>query len=179
MNRKLALAALPLLLSTALTSPVAFYANTNAKSKLFVCATEQETELDQAGYEALTWIEVKGVGEVGEIGTQQNVLTYDTWADEVIDKAKGMKNAGDPVVECSRKATDPGQIAMRAASLTNFKYAFKIVRNDKATTGGTGTTIYNRGIVTGPTRPQGRNEDFDLEVFTLGFVQLEIVVDPT
>lgn len=33
--------------------------------------------------------------------------------------------------------------------------------------------------MSGPTRPNGQNEDFDLEVFTLGLVQEEIVVNPT
>lgn len=176
MNSKLA--ALPLMLSAALATRVAPFANTNAGAKLYVCATAQPTAINQAAYEALTWVEVGGTGEVGEIGTSQNILTYDTWGDEVDDKAKGRKNAGDPTVECARLPDDAGQIILRTAALSNSKYAFKIVRND-APVFGDGTTIYNRGLVTGPTRPQGRSEDFDLEVFTLGFVQLEIVVDPS
>jgi hypothetical protein len=48
-----------------------------------------------------------------------------------------------------------------------------------AFTGGQGTKIYNRGIVTGPVRPNGANEDLDLERFTLGFIQEEIVVNRT
>lgn len=164
----------------ALTGPrLAPFVGTNAKSKLFICSTPQNDPLDQTAYEALAYIEVKGVGEMGEIGTQQNILTYDTWADEVVQKGKGMKNAGDPNVETARAPTDPGQIAIRAAAKQPHNYAIKIVRNDPATLGGTGTTIYNRGLVVGPARPQGRNEDFDLEVFTLGFVQEEIVVEPT
>lgn len=179
MNRKLTLTALPLLLSTALVAAVTPFANTNAASQLWVCATEQESVLNGAAYAALAWVQVGGVGEVGQIGTQQNVLTYDTWADSVIQKAKGMKNAGDPVVEVARKSTDAGQVILRNAAKTNFNYAFKIIRNDKLTSGGTGTIIYNRGLVTGPVRPQGRNEDFDLEQFTLGFQQEEIIVEPT
>lgn len=154
-------------------------ANTNAKSKLYICATEQPTVLNQAAYEGLTWVLVGGTGSVGEIGTRTNVVSYDTWADDVIDKGKGNSNAGDPEVELARDSADAGQDALRAAALTNFTYAFKIERADKLTSGGTNTIIYNRGIVTGPARPQGRSEDFDLEVFTLGFKQREIVVDPS
>ncbi len=153
--------------------------NTNAGSKLYVCATAQPTVLNQAAYTALTWVLVGGVGSVSEIGVNTNVLTYDTWDDDVIDKGKGMSNAGDPEVEVTRRPTDAGQILLRAQALVNIDYAFKIVRNDPATVGGTGTIIYNRGIVTGPRRPQGRNEDFDLEIFKLGFKQREIVVNPT
>ena len=32
-----------------------------------------------------------------------------------------------------------------------------------------------RGLVTGPKRPNGRNEDFNLEVYTLGLTQYEII----
>lgn len=158
---------------------VAPFANTNSQSGLYICTTAQETDLDQAGFAALTYVKIGDMGELGETGTSQNVLTYDTWAESVVRKAKGMKNAGDPDVEVARKPTDAGQIALRAAAKTNLNYAFKIVRNDPATGGGTPTIIYNRGLVAGPKRPNGRNEDFDLEVYTLGFQQEEIVVDPT
>ena len=41
------------------------------------------------------------------------------------------------------------------------------------------TVRYNRGLVTGPTIPLGRTEDFDLEVFTLGLQQRQLTVDPS
>jgi hypothetical protein len=167
-----------LLAGTAMVPPAAF-ANTNAFGKVYVCATPQNSALAQADYEALTWVEVGGVGSHGETGPNTNILTYDTWGDSVVDKGKGMTNAGDPEIECARIPTDPGQQILRAAALTPHKYAFKIVKNDVAVGGTVGTVLYNRGLVTGPRRPHGRNEDFDLEIFTLGLSQLEIVVNPT
>lgn len=154
-------------------------ANTNALGKLFICSTPQPNNLTLAQYQALAWIEIKAVGNVGETGESTNMLSYDTWGDTVIQKAKGMTDAGSPEIEVARIPTDPGQIALRAAGDTNLNYAFKTLKNDPATIGGTGSTFYNRGLVVGPKRPNGRNEDFDLEVFTLGLQQLEIVVDPT
>jgi len=158
---------------------VASFANTNADAGIYICTTAQADVLDEAAFELLTYVLIGDMGELGQTGTQQNILTYDTWAESVVQKAKGMKNAGDPTLEVARKPTDAGQIALRAAAKTNLNYAFKIVRNDPATVDGTPTIIYNRGLVVGPARPNGRNEDFDLEVFTLGFQQEEIVVDPT
>lgn len=157
------------------------FANTNAGSKLYVCATPQQADLDQAGYEALDWVEVANVGSHGEVGPSTNILTYDTWNTSVIQKAKGMTDAGSPEIEVARDPTDEGQGILRDAARTNLNYAFKIVRNDKPNTAptATATTIYNRGLVAGPRRPMGRNEDFDLEIFTLGLQQLEIVVDPS
>ena len=155
--------------------PIAF-ANSNAGGTLYVCATAQEADLTQVEYEALAWIEVKGLGSHGETGANTNILSYDTWDTTVIQKAKGMTDAGSPEIELARNVNDPGQIALLAAAATNNNYAFKMVRND-APPAGTPTMLYNRGLVAGPRRPHGRNEDFDLEIYTFALQQLEIV-DP-
>jgi hypothetical protein len=165
------------LMGSVFALPVVF-ANTNAGSKLFVCSTPQQSDLAQADFEALTWVEVKSLGNLGETGSKTNILNYDTWDTIVTQKAKGITDAGSPTLEFARIPTDPGQIIMRQIAKTNLNYAFKIVRNDPAVSGGIGTVIYNRGLVTGPTRPGGKNEDFDLEVFTLALNQPEVVVDP-
>ncbi len=166
-----------LLALVAFTQPVVF-ANSNAGATLWVAnaALADDSDLTQLEYEALTWIQVKAVGEHGEAGSSTNILTYDTWDTVVIQKAKGMTDAGSPDIELARLPNDAGQIILRAASISNSNYAFKIVRND-APVAGTPTIIYNRGLVTGPKRPLGRNEDFDLEVFTLALQQIEIVDD--
>ena len=155
------------------------FANANAASRLFVCATPQNSDLIQSEYELLTWVEVKGIGSRGETGKQTNILTYDTWDTSVVQKAKGMTDAGSPPVEVARIPTDPGQIIMRAAGAVgnNNNYAFKELRSD-GLVAGQGSVFYNRGLVTGPTRPGGRNEDFDIEVYTLGLQQEEVVVNP-
>ena len=74
-------------------------ANTNAFSKWYVCATPQNSPLSLADYSALTWVEITGVGNVGETGKSTNVLTYNTWDTAVADKAKGVTE--------SLKSTDP------------------------------------------------------------------------
>ena len=177
-----------LLTTTALaglfSAPVAF-ANSNAASTLWIAVATadgnatplaQDSDLDQAGYEGLFWTQVKSVGSHGEVGSSTNILTYDTWDTSVIQKAKGMTDAGSPEIELARLVSDNGQIALRTAAKSNSNFAFKIVRND-APSGGTPTIIYNRGLVTGPRRPMGRNEDFDLEIFTLALQQEEIIDD--
>lgn len=158
----------------------AAFANTHAGWKLYVCATAQPSDLTQSAFEALTWVEVGGVGNVGETGTTTNILTYDTWGSDVNDKAKGMSDAGSPTIEVARDPEDAGQIILRTIAATNYKYAFKIMGNDSPNSDvdSRPTTRYNRGLIAGPTEPNGRNEDFDLEVFTLGLVQRQIKVDP-
>jgi hypothetical protein len=95
----------------------------------------------------------------------------------VLQKNKGITNAGDPMVECARTIADNGQKAMRAAGATKLYYAFKILDDDMPPAGAHGSIYYNIGLVVGPVRPNGRNEAFNLENFTLGLVQREIVVD--
>ena len=162
-----------------LISLPAAHINTNAGKKLYICATPQNADLDADDFEALTWVQVKGVGNHGESGTTTNILNYDTWDTTVTQKAKGVSDAGSPEIEVARLPTDAGQVAMRVAAKTNLNYAFKLEGNDKPTVNGTPTIIYTRGLVTGPRRPNGRVEDFDLEVFTLALNQTEVVVDPT
>ncbi|MFD1944735.1 hypothetical protein [Paradevosia shaoguanensis] len=153
-------------------------ARTNKDRKAYICTTPQPNVLDQAAFEALTWIEIGNVGAIGESGTQTNVVSYDELATDVTQKGKGISNAGDPTIECARNPTDPGQVALRAAAKTNFNYAFKFEDKDAPDADHTNSVYYNRGLVTGPTRPNGRNEDFILEVFTMALNQREIVVDP-
>lgn len=168
-----------LALSTALTMAAAFV-NANAGAKVFISPTAVNEDLSQADYlEIDDWLEIRALGNHGETGSSTNILNYDTWDTSVIQKAKGMTNAGDPEIEVARIASDPGQMAMRVAGDTNFNYAFKMERNDRLTPGGTPTILFNRGLVTGPRRPHGRNEDFDLEIFALALNQKEIVVPAT
>lgn len=155
---------------------------TQAGAKFYIAVDDtnseaevHDTDLTKTEYEALTWLEVKGVGNVGQTGTETNIVSYDELATEVTQKGKGISNAGDPEIECRRIGADPGQVQMRAATLTKSSYAFKYELDDSA--GTNGTTFYNRGLVTGPTRPNGGNEDFDLEVYTLGLNQKEIPVE--
>lgn len=161
-------------------------ANTNSGRKLYIAVTApngqvpepQPTDLLLAAYEALDWTEVKDVGNIGQTGMDTNLVSYDTLATEVTQKQKGISNAGDPEVECARNPKDKGQIAMRAAAATRYNYAFKIEDADAPDVTSSNTIYYNRGVVSGPFRPNGRNEDFILETFRIGLNQKEIVVDP-
>lgn len=152
-------------------------AYTHSSDKLYISTTPQNADLDDHatdGFPSLTYTEVKGVGSMGEIGPNTNIVNYDTWGNDIVSKGKGMTDAGSADVEMLRIYNDPGQIAMRAAGAPSNKnsYAFKQVLQD-------GTTRYFRALVAGPRHPGGRNEDFDLNVFTLGCNQAPLDVDPT
>lgn len=140
--------------------------NTNSGYKLFISSTPQRKDRTLEQFEAMTWVQVNGIGSHGETGTSTNILTYDTWSDDVTRKSKGLSNAGDPVVEVARRAGDAGQTVLREAAEDRFNWGFKIE--------GGGRLRYNLGMVAGPMEPNGRNEDFDLETYTLALQQTEI-----
>ncbi|HFF6004468.1 hypothetical protein [Stenotrophomonas maltophilia] len=147
-------------------------AKTNAGSKLFICVLPQNADLTATEFAALTFVQVKKVGSIGERGINTNVVQYDTLDTLVALKGKGITNAGDPQIEVAEDLKDPGQVAMRAAGAPDVPdtYAFKIERAD-------GSIEYLRGLVTGPNVPGGRNEDFILNTYTLGLNQVPVVVD--
>jgi len=153
-------------------------------TKVYIAITSGTTpspqvdDLDATAFAALTWLEISGVGSIGEFGVNTNVISYDTLADTVTYKQKGITNAGDPVLEVARSRTDDGQDALRVAGVPSFREpcAFKILYDDTDTSGGTKTVSYLRGIVVGPVTPGGRNEDFVLDNYTLGLVQLPVTV---
>lgn len=133
----------------------------------------QNTDLLVAGFEALDWMQVGSVGEIGEFGTIQEMATYFTLDRAVADKIKTTANAGDPVIECAEDVTNKGQIAMKAAGKTTFTdaVAFKFEYDDMPAGGSNNTIRYSRGLVGGPVFPNGRIEDFQLMRFTCGLVQ--------
>ncbi len=151
-------------------------ATANMGRKTYISPTPVQSDLDLTEYEAIDdWIEIGGVGNIGEYGTQENIISYDVMDTTVTQKQKGIANAGDPTLEVAYDANDAGQAALRDAAETRVNYAFKFEYDD-ATPDGTPTTEYNRGIVAGPSIPGGGAEDFLLNVFTLGLNQKIIIV---
>lgn len=154
-------------------------ADTNKGRKVYVCATVKPSDLTQEQFEALTWVQVGKVGNVGDFGKQTNIVSYTTLDTEFQQKSKGISNAGDPVIECARSYNDAGQILMRTAGAptSRYSYALKIEENDKPTADYTNTIHYVRGKVAGPVNLGGGNEDFVREQYTVGLEQV-LTVDP-
>lgn len=153
--------------------------STMAGAKVYVCSTAQTSlPLNASAFGALTWVEVKKVGNIGEGGVDTNIVSYDTLGDDVTQKQKGMTDGGNIEIEVARVYDDAGQDILRTAGGTKSNYAVKIELADSPNGVLSNTIIYNCGVITGPKRPNGKNEDFVREVFTLGCNQQEVVVDP-
>lgn len=166
------------ILALVAAAPAVGYNSTNAGRKFYISSVPVPDDVDAAGFAALTWVQVKAVGNLGETGSSTNIVSYDTWDTKVTLKGKGITNAGDPELEVRYIADDAGQVLMRSAAAGNFNWGFKIEDTDRpnADVDSKPTIRYNRGLVTGPRNPNGRNEDFVLDIFSLALQQEQIIV---
>ncbi len=144
-------------------------AYTQSGNKFYISTTAENDDLTDhagSGFPSLSWVEVGNVGQLPEVGNDQNLPSYNVLSRGVSLKGKGVADAGAGTLEVARNDTDPGQIAMvAAAALSNFdNYAFKIERQD-------GSIDYLRGLVTGPMRSGGGNDDFDLLTYNISLNQ--------
>lgn len=146
---------------------------THANITFAVSTEPANSDLDEAGFAALTYTPVAAVGSVPERGINTNILSYDTVNTLVSKKAKGITDAGDGTLECARTPSDPGQVLLNTLGQPDCfdSHAFKITKQD-------GTVEYTRALVAGPTYPGGRNEDFDLATYAMGFQQVPLEVAP-
>lgn len=148
----------------------AFDSTRIAGSKLYICATAQTTALNASAFAALTWVEITRIGKFPETGIETNVVTYDTVDTDVSVKGKGVSKSKDWTVEYARIATDAGQDLVRTACENRNNYAFKAALAD-------GSTVYNIGIVTGPTRGGGGPDDPIIETVVIGTNMRDVVAE--
>lgn len=146
---------------------------TNFGGKFYISTTEQDTDLDESGFAALTYTEVPNLGNHGDTGVTQNLVTYNTWGRVVVCKAKGQATAQDFTNEFLDVASAGMTALVAAADPTNTaSYAYKTEWAD-------GSIEYNRGPATGPAYLKGGNEDFKRVQFTIGANQVPVRVAPT
>jgi len=59
---------------------------TKKGSKVYVCATAQNTDLIESAYAALTWVQVGKVGNIGDFGAESTMNSYNTLDEPVTQK---------------------------------------------------------------------------------------------
>jgi len=121
--------------------------NTATGSKIFIGPNVPTSADTVAEFSALTYTEIGLVETLGEFGDESSAVNFASLSDGRQRKAKGIRDAGAIAITVGDDPTDPGQLAMIAAEATPLKYAFKVVLNDQVTEGGTGSTMYFRGLV--------------------------------
>ena len=82
------------------------------------------TTAPTTGTKVGTWEEVGELQELGEYGTEYNVVTYSALAKRNTDKFKGVYNDGSFTATLGRDDDDDGQTILRTAARSDNKYAF-------------------------------------------------------
>lgn len=99
----------------------------NIGTTFSVSATLPATN-DVAGYGALTFSGVTGVGSLGSIGPSYEVVNFTDLADGVVQKAHGSLNYGDPELQYRAVNGDTGQGILLTALTNRTKIAVEVVR---------------------------------------------------
>lgn len=153
---------------------------TGSGRKIYISnAFVPNADLDQSGFEALTYVEIGRVGSFANVSMSTNYPTYGLLNSDVADKQKGLTTPGDTSCELRPLATDPGQVLLNAASLTRSSWAFKIEENDAPNSSSTNSIMYYRAVVGVPEQGLGGSDDFRTESFPIGIQQLPVKVAST
>jgi len=144
---------------------------TNFGGKFYIATTVANVDLTLSEFEGLVYEEVPNLVNCDPTGVNQNILTISTWDRPVVCKGKGQADAGSPTIQFQDISSAGMDLMNIAAAHDNTNnYAFKFLWTD-------GSKEYNRGIITGPQRPKGGNEDFKLVTFSLGLQQPPEIVE--
>lgn len=101
----------------------------NIGTTAFVAVGAPTTQ-DKAGYDALTWIEVGEVTDMGEIGGTRDVSTHIPIKTGEVNKRGGSKDYGQMPLTYGKDLTDLGQIAMQAGFESGATHSVKLVDSD-------------------------------------------------
>lgn len=98
---------------------------TSAGSTLHVSASNPAT-YNVAGYEALSFTAVGEITDLGEFGREYALVTHNPVGNRGTVKKKGSFNEGTMNMSLGLDTDDAGQIILKAASLSDNDYSFKV-----------------------------------------------------
>lgn len=94
-------------------------------SKLFI-ATGIPASFTKAAYEAMTWVQVKGIVSIGTIGVTDAIIDVPDLETGFTKGVKGARTGTETAVAMREIKVDPGQVALKAACQAFVEYSFKI-----------------------------------------------------
>ncbi|MCC0013871.1 MAG: hypothetical protein H6881_08335 [Rhodobiaceae bacterium] len=114
----------------------------------FYIADGLPATFDQTGYEALTWVQVKGLVSIGEFGDDHAPISVPDLETGRSKTIKGEKTGTNSAVAFREIVADAGQGDMDdAAAAATGEYSFKIVDPS-------GAVVYASGVVMSPKRSE-------------------------
>lgn len=85
---------------------------------------------DQAGFEALTFIDINNVGAGGEVGTQRETQTFIRLSDGIKVKVGGAVDNGTQALDMAKDKDDAGQSLLRTHALSGDALSVKCEYSD-------------------------------------------------
>jgi hypothetical protein len=98
---------------------------TSAGTTIGIVAAAPAT-YDETGYEALTFVTIGEVTDLGEFGRSYNLVTHNPIDTRSTRKYKGSYNEGSMALTLGLDTDDAGQILAKAASLSDSDYSFAV-----------------------------------------------------
>ncbi|WP_313349383.1 hypothetical protein [Paracoccus sp. (in: a-proteobacteria)] len=103
--------------------------DTSIKKRVFISSTTPATK-DLAGYAALTWLQVKGVVTVGQIGFNHATIEAPDLESGITTTLKGARTGVGAQVAYRRLTGDTGQAAVVAANEAETEVSIQVVDPD-------------------------------------------------
>lgn len=85
---------------------------------------------DQSGFEALTFVEIGEVTDLGEYGKEYALVTHTPLGNRQVKKFKGSYNNGSISMQIAINEVDLGQIDALAASNSDLSFGFKVTKQN-------------------------------------------------
>lgn len=150
---------------------------TSAGAKLYVVAAGAlPATFDEAGYEALTYVECGYITNIPEFGETYNINTLNILGSRVVVKTKGSVDPGSIGVEMARVPGDAGQAILNTARSDDKSYTFKVTINDDFTAGtGHPTTAYFTGKVSGYPFNIGTSDNTVMSTVTIAIDRIPVI----
>lgn len=140
--------------------------NTTAQSRIFLGPVMPKL-LTKTAMEALTWVELEEVENLGEFGDDAEEVVFKAIKDGRSRKMKGSSDAGTIELTVGRDPLDEGQQAMAAAAKTKFQYAIKIEAADAADENDDNSIFYFGALVMSGRNNFGGTDDITRTTFRL------------
>lgn len=121
---------------------------TAAGSKVYISNASEASAATQTAFEALTYLEVGEIRNVGEFGKEYQDIQTNTINQRQTKHHKGSYDQGELPLDVYFDPDDTGQQELFTALDSDLEWAFKVTLNDASgATGSTPTTYYFRGKV--------------------------------
>lgn len=154
---------------------------TTANSKVSIGTTTAFTTA--VAYAGDTWTLISNISDVGEAGSEAEIVVGKYIDQAYTRKLKGSRDNGSLELVVARDSFDTGYAALLAAEATSFGYNFKIELNDKPAAGASpkNSFFYFNAIVASRKNNFGDADNIVSTTFSLAIsgAIIEVAASPT